>query len=78
MTSADHLAYLADLEFKLQVAKKISEDDEDCAVYLLNGRMRIIPRLMLKKQKYGGNMDDIVAEFVRAVHARHESGLPLS
>lgn len=75
---AEQLAMLADLEFKLQIAKKIGDGDEDCAIYLLNGRRRILPRLMLKQQKYGGEIDDIVAEFVRGVHARHESGLPLS
>lgn len=64
-----------DMEYKLQVAFKINQDDIRCAAYLLSRREILLPAIYDEAEKQGQHPEDLCAQFVTRVHERHEAGL---
>lgn len=68
-------ALLADMEYRLQVAHRMTNDDEVCARYLIEHRERLLPKMLQAATDNREDVDAIVARFARGVHERHTEGL---
>lgn len=62
---------LGDLEYKMHIAMAISNDDLQCACYLVDNRERLLTVIVANAIKNQEDADVAVHRFVKGVHNRH-------
>jgi len=59
-----------DMEYKLTIAVRLSDDECSCPQYLVNRKEVLFPEIVKKAEREGKSPADIFNDFQKKVHAR--------